>query len=135
GDRAGGAVAELRQAACRGAHPQHGPRVEGPRRAGVSAPSRRAGIDVGGTKCLGVVLDPDGAILAEQRVPTPQGRPEQLIGALVELAGALGAWDTLGIGVPGLVRRDGVLVAAPNLTAVADLAVGPILAETLGRPV
>ena len=33
--------------------------------------SRRIGIDVGGTKCLGVLLDDDGTILAEERRPTP----------------------------------------------------------------
>ncbi len=29
------------------------------------------GVDVGGTKILGVAIDPDGSVLAERRVPTP----------------------------------------------------------------
>ena len=33
----------------------------------------RAGIDIGGTKILGVVLDDHGTVLAEEKVPTPRG--------------------------------------------------------------
>jgi len=93
--------------------------------------ARRAGIDVGGTKCLGVVLDPSGAIVAEHRVPTPKG-PEAIIDALVEVARALGGFDTIGVGVPGLVTRDGTLRAAPNLVNISDFQVGPLLSERLG---
>ena len=32
-----------------------------------------AGIDVGGTKALGLVLDADGEVVAESRVATPPG--------------------------------------------------------------
>ena len=33
----------------------------------------RAGLDVGGTKCLGVVVDPEGTVVRDARVPTPRG--------------------------------------------------------------
>jgi len=33
----------------------------------------RLGIDVGGTKCLGVVLDDAGTVIDEARQPTPRG--------------------------------------------------------------
>lgn len=99
--------------------------------------ARRVGIDVGGTKALGVALDGGGRVLAEARRPTPRGDDslEPLLDVLVDLAQELGAVDDLGIGVPGLVTRDGVLRAAPNLDGVADFAVGPLLAERLGHPV
>lgn len=95
---------------------------------------RRLGIDVGGTKCLGVILDPAGEVVEEQRRPTPKG-PEAIIDTLAELATAMGPWDTIGIGVPGLVTRDGVLRAAPNLIDINDFQVGALLGAKLGRTV
>ena len=93
-----------------------------------------AGIDVGGTKCLGVVIDEGGAIVRQARRPTPKG-PEAIIATLVRLAGELAPFDTLGVGVPGLVTRTGVLRAAPNLVDIAEFEVGPRLTAELGIPV
>lgn len=92
---------------------------------------RRAGIDVGGTKCLGVVLASSGEVVVEHRLPTPKG-PERIIDTLTELSQHLGEFDTLGIGVPGLVTRSGTLRAAPNLVDINDFAAGPLLSERLG---
>ncbi|NND74384.1 MAG: ROK family protein [Ilumatobacter sp.] len=96
--------------------------------------ARRIGIDVGGTKALGVALDDNGAVVAEVRRDTPRGDAslDALIETLVDLAGALGFDGSLGIGVPGLVTRERVLRAAPNLDGVADFAVGALLDERLG---
>lgn len=95
------------------------------------ASARRAGIDVGGTKCLGVVLDGGGAVVGEWRRPTPRGA-DAIIDTLEALVADMGGIDTLGIGVPGLVTRQGVLRAAPNLVDIADFAVGPMLSTRLG---
>ena len=92
---------------------------------------RRLGIDVGGTKCLGVVLDDAGEVIEEQRRPTPPG-PEAFVDTLAELAGALGVTDSLGIGVPGMVTRSGVIKASPNLIDITDFGVGSLLSERLG---
>ena len=92
---------------------------------------RRIGIDVGGTKCLGVVLDDDGEVVEEQRRPTPPGT-EAFVDTLAELAGALGVTDSLGIGVPGMVTLDGIIKASPNLIDIADFHVGDMLSERLG---
>ena len=73
-----------------------------------------AGIDIGGTKCLGVALDGDGAVIEEIKVPTPQVADE-LVQRIAEVARRLPAADTLGVGLPGLVTRDGVMRASPNL--------------------
>jgi glucokinase len=43
-----------------------------------------------------------------------------MIDTLIELADSLGSYDSLGVGVPGMVTRTGVLRAAPNLDGVAD---------------
>ena len=97
----------------------------------------RVGIDVGGTKALGVALGTDGEVVAQDIRPTPRGANslEPLIDTLADLAGGLGAEGSVGIGVPGLVTRTGVLRAAPNLDGVADFEVGRRLSERLGFPV
>lgn len=96
--------------------------------------TRTVGIDVGGTKCLGVTIDADGNILAEERRPTPRGPGSLplLLDTLVELADRLGPFDALGVGVPGLVTHAGVLRAAPNLDGVADFDIAGRLATRLG---
>jgi glucokinase len=103
----------------------------------AAVPARRVGIDVGGTKALGVALDPTGAIVQEAHRPTPRGDGSLVLltDVLVELAEALGSDGSLGIGVPGLVTREGTLRAAPNLDGVADLAIGRLLSERMGHPV
>jgi glucokinase len=102
----------------------------------VSLP--RLGIDVGGTKCLGVVLDDAGQRVGEGRRATPRGA-EAIVDTLAELAESLaadvGGVRSVGIGMPGLVTRDGVIKASPNLRDVADFPVGAMLAARLGRPV
>ncbi len=87
---------------------------------------RRLGIDVGGTKCLGVVLD-DEAKIAERAPPPPRrGRRRS--------STPWSSWPTasprstrIGVGVPGLVTLDGVLRAAPNLVDIRDFRVGELL--------
>jgi predicted NBD/HSP70 family sugar kinase len=93
--------------------------------------ARRVGIDVGGTKCLGVALGPDGDVLDQRRVPTPND-PEALVETLVAITEALGADGAVGIAVPGLVNRDGVLLAAPNLTRVTMLPLRDLVAARSG---
>lgn len=104
---------------------------------GMGGAARSVGIDVGGSKCLGVALDPNGTVIDEQRRPTPRGAGSlpELIETLSELAAVLGPYDSLGVGVPGLVTRDGVLRAAPNLDGVAEFDVAGLLATRLGHRV
>lgn len=93
-----------------------------------------AGIDVGGTKVLGVVLDSSGAVVREERAPTPRGA-EALLHTLTRVAMALGPVPRLGVGVAGLVTREGVLRAGPNLPGITELAVREELAARLGRDI
>lgn len=95
---------------------------------------RRIGIDVGGTKCLGVVVSDDGALLDEMKVPTPLG-VEALIEAIVDMVHRLGGTEQLGVGLPGLVTRHGVLRAAPNLPGVVEAPVAALLQQRLGPSV
>ena len=100
---------------------------------------RTIGIDVGGTKVLGVVIDSDdpSSVLAERRVPTPEGG-EGLVDSILEVVDGLGmdvgAPDALGVGVPGLVDRHGVLHMGPHLRHLTDVALASLLAERAGLP-
>ncbi|HZQ28424.1 MAG TPA: ROK family protein [Acidimicrobiales bacterium] len=89
------------------------------------------GVDLGGTKCLGVVLDARGQVTAEHRVPTPHGA-DAIVEAIAEVAARLGPGLPVGVGAPGLVDRDGLLRFAPNLPGVFDLPLRDLLVERLG---
>ncbi len=87
-------------------------------------PGLTYGIDIGGTKVLGVALSADDQVVAETRVPTPKGTREigganvaDAVAAVVtQLDGMLGTTDTpVGVGAPGMVDRRGHLCFAPNL--------------------
>jgi glucokinase len=100
---------------------------------------RTIGIDVGGTKVLGVVVDTDdpSTVLAERRVPTPEGGAG-LVDAIVEVVDGLiadsGTPVALGVGVPGLVDRHGVLHVGPHLRHLSEVALADLLAERTGLP-
>ena len=99
--------------------------------------TRSVGIDVGGTKCLGVVLDGAGRVVGETRRPTPRGAESlpALVDTLAEIAASFAPYDHVGVGVPGLVTRAGVLRAAPNLDSVADFDVAGLLSARIGKRV
>ncbi len=92
------------------------------------------GIDVGGTKCHGVLVDDSGAVVAETRVATPPAG--EVVGVLCEVVGQLTAGDVtvcgVGVGLPGLITPDGVVRASPNLRGARDTPVGPDLRSRLG---
>jgi glucokinase len=91
------------------------------------------GIDVGGTKCHGVLIDARGEVVREVRHPTPHA--DELIPLLASIFEELGQSSTLGIGVPGLISHDGVVHASPNLIGARNVPVGPGLRASLGIPV
>lgn len=102
------------------------------------------GLDLGGTKLLGVVVDPTGedAPLLTERVPTPSGA-DAVKAALVELGRKLvdRTRDELGrdivavgLGAPGLVDRSGTLRYGPNLPGVVDVALARVLSTGLDLP-
>jgi glucokinase len=86
------------------------------------------GVDVGGTKTLGVLATRDGTVEAEHRLPTPPTGAAMLdtIAEVVAVLRRTAAVDAVGVGVPGLVDRDGTLRFAPNLPGVVEL---PVRAE------
>ncbi|MDD9369837.1 MAG: ROK family protein, partial [Acidimicrobiales bacterium] len=101
-----------------------------------------AGIDVGGTKILGVLVDPDapGVVVDEERVPTPDGE-EAVLDAMAEMVRRLGARPAgagigaVGVGIAGLVDRLGILRIGPNLPGLRGVRVGHELDRRLALPV
>jgi glucokinase len=113
--------------------------------AGPSADAEVAfGIDIGGTKVLGIALGPHDTVIAEARVPTPAASVRRDLGtteggpgvevvhaiadvvaeldaavAETESAGAtesaFGMEPAVGVGAPGMLDRQGRLRFAPNL--------------------
>lgn len=96
------------------------------------------GVDVGGTKVLGVAIDDAGSVVGEHRVPTPRGS-DALVDDLLDVVAVLRASvpdaRAIGVGLPGLVDRRGVLRFAPNLPNVVELPVGELARAATGLPV
>jgi glucokinase len=90
----------------------------------------RVGIDVGGTKCFGVLVDENGQVVREVRYPTPPA--DELIDLLQSMFIELDGSASLGIGVPGLITTDGVIKASPNMRGAKNVPVGPELRSRLG---
>ncbi|WP_183437492.1 ROK family protein [Methylobacterium sp. R2-1] len=100
----------------------------------------RIGIDLGGTKIAGIVLDADRATRAETRVPTPRGdyagTLDAIGGLVAELerqAGAAGA--SVGVGMPGAISRATGLIKNANSVWLNGRPFAQDLAIQLGRPV
>ena len=94
------------------------------------------GVDIGGTKVAlrAVAADDPAVTLAEYRVDTPPGGGDALTATVADAAHAL-AGDrlvALGVGVAGLVTRDGVVRYSPNLPGVEEFPLRARLAVTLG---
>jgi glucokinase len=90
------------------------------------------GVDVGGTKVLAVLVGADGAVVSEARASTPLDN-EELLDVVAKAAAEVGAGSSaheVGVGVPGLVDRDGLLRFAPNLPGVLGV---PVRAGLEGR--
>ncbi|MEI5674428.1 MULTISPECIES: ROK family protein [Nocardioides] len=98
------------------------------------------GLDIGATKTLGVVVDADGRVLAQERLataPGAEGIVATAVGVVEALAAAAGAVTAVGVGVPGLVDVErGALAHAVNLGVDGEwLPLGDLLASRLGVPV
>ena len=99
------------------------------------------GIDIGGSKTHGILLDADGARLAEAVRPTltgPEGVVATTVAVVTECLGHAASRDgtvSIGIGIPGQVDpATGVVRTAVNL-GISELDLGQRLTAALGLPV
>src|SRR5262245_31339007 len=101
-----------------------------------SAGGATIGIDVGGTKVLGVVVDDEGTIVRELRGRSPVSELETLVEACAQIIDGLEAPDAhVGVGAAGLVDAKGRLMYAPNIPGVRDAPLRDELATATGRVV
>jgi len=99
----------------------------------------RIGIDLGGTKIEGLVLDAAGAERARLRVATPQGPYEEtieaIIGVVVELERQVGAVCRVGLATPGAISPATGLIKNANSTRLNGRPLQQDLERVLGRKV
>jgi glucokinase len=92
------------------------------------------GVDVGGTKVAGGVVDEDGRILADHRVETPARDAAATTDAIVSVIQAMTAEheiEAVGIGIAGFVDASrSIVYFAPNLMGWRD---GPLRDEVEKR--
>jgi len=97
-----------------------------------------AGVDVGGSRCIAVLIDADNNIVAESRITTPDG-PEALVATLDqvvrELVAVAGSIDAAGFGIPGQLDLDGRVRFIPNLVDIGELAIRDRLEELIELPI
>ena len=96
--------------------------------------ARVAGIDLGGTKIQGVVVDGE-MVVADRKVPTPATGGADIATAIAEMVGAMApdGVDRVGIGAPGVIDRNrGAVLAAPNLAVESSVPLTDLVADAIG---
>lgn len=105
----------------------------------MSTSTLRMGIDLGGTKIAGLVLDADGAEVCRERLPTPQGDYQltlrALAGLVVSLEDKAGQQCSVGIGMPGSTSRATGLIKNSNSVCLNGQSMHRDLEALLDRPV
>jgi len=100
------------------------------------------GIDIGATKALGVALDQDNRVVAEQAMFTIRGK-QGIRSVVMDIATSIADqtgislrdFDSVGIGVPGVVnRKAGEIVSAINLR-IENMPLRTIIAPHFRAPV
>jgi glucokinase len=92
------------------------------------------GVDLGGTKLLAALVDEAGTVVEDVKI----ARPTTGAGTVDAIAEIVGGWGTslpVGMGVAGLVDRQGVLRVGPNLPGFVDFPFRDALAERIGTTV
>jgi len=94
------------------------------------------GLDIGGTKVLGVVLAEDGTVAREVRLASPHTGLDALVATGATIVEQLDAPAApIGVGAAGLVDHEGVVRYAPNLPNVRDAPLRDALAHATGHVV
>lgn len=110
-----------------------------PQSSSISGTARRLGIDLGGTKIEGLVLDASGRELARRRLPSPRGDYAATLAALTGLIDWLeaeaGGRASVGIGIPGSISPATGLVQNANSIWLNGRPLKADLEARLGRPV
>jgi fructokinase len=98
----------------------------------------RIGIDLGGTKIEGIVLDGAGRVAAQKRVPTPR---DDYAGTVQAIAGLVREFErggprmSVGLGIPGTISRATGLVKNANSVWLNGRPLHEDLGAMLRRPI
>lgn len=99
----------------------------------------RIGIDLGGTKIEGMVLDTDGAEVARLRIATPQGDYRGIVssvtGLVSELEQTAGTQCSIGIGMPGSFSRATGMIKNSNSVCLNGMPLRDDLEKQTGRKI
>ena len=100
----------------------------------------RIGIDLGGTKTEGIVMDVDGNILHRERRPTPQAKGYAAIltniqELVLDLERRTGGTCRVGIGMPGAISPVTGLQKNSNTVCLNGMPVKENLEGSLARPI
>jgi fructokinase len=99
---------------------------------------KRIGIDLGGSKIEGIILDSTGEVRARERIAAPRESYEATLDALEGLIRRLGAdagpSASVGIGMPGSISPATGLVQNANSTWLNGRPLDRDLSARLGRP-
>lgn len=95
------------------------------------------GVDIGGTKILGAIVDRDGKVLDEHRIPSEPEWPEMraaILDVVAELRRRDPGVSALGVGAAGMVDLEGTIHYAPNVPGFRLLPVQQELGARTGLP-
>jgi fructokinase len=99
----------------------------------------RIGIDLGGSKIAGILLDSGGVTRAEHRRAAPRGdytaTIESIADVIADLERQAGGCGTVGIGMPGCISPATGLVQNSNSTWLIGKPLNRDLEARIGRPV
>lgn len=99
----------------------------------------RIGIDLGGTKIAGTLMQTDGTVAAEARLDTPKGSYDRTVEAVSELAAQLTQQTdqpaSIGIGIPGSISPATGRVQNANSTWLNGRPLKEDVEAAIGRPV
>lgn len=101
------------------------------------------GLDIGGTKILGVVLDEQGNVIEEQKRASPSTSLDELVATAAAIVHELRVSldvppdapadaRAVGVGAAGLVDHDGRVMYAPNLPGLRDAPLRAALEAKIG---
>ena len=105
---------------------------------GLVSDTLRFGIDLGGTKTEGIILDAAGKTRFRERVPTDASGYHRVLDGIVDLYREMrravdDAPHTLGIGTPGSVAKRSALLRNSNTICLNGMPVAGDLRARLGR--
>jgi len=102
----------------------------------ATTPASTVGLDIGGTKVLGVLLDASGAVIDEERKLSPHAGVDALVATAIAIVEHLAPEPTpVGVGAAGMVSHDGHVLYSPNLPTVVDAPLREALQNATQHPV